>query len=78
MIPVFQTVLFNFRNHDLIINGGTPFEKGVPLDPTIAVNSKNNFLVSMAFDEICTSYLFSLGLLIKNQVPSIKFKFDLK
>lgn len=36
--------LYKFsRNHDLVINGGTPFEKGIPLDPNLNVNGINIF-----------------------------------
>ncbi|XP_066931469.1 nephrocystin-1-like isoform X3 [Clytia hemisphaerica] len=35
------------KNHDLIVNGGTPFEKGVPLDPTIGVNTNVSLMQSI-------------------------------
>jgi len=29
-----------YRSHDLLVNGGTPYEKGVEVDPSISRRSK--------------------------------------
>jgi len=53
------TLVSSFRNHELVVNGGTPFEKGVHLDPTLNLNSMFDIQFS-----VCTLLLLDLMTLI--------------